>query len=199
MALASKFYTKKASKAFNLCPYRRTCCPRMQKTFGRKTSPKKRQHPLHYQVPDVVFPKHDPTFCPRLWSSTMLLRGGTRGSTVRGNVVINSTVPRRWDTAKRFRPASLWHLKITNTIDPWICHRNLIRSWVRSTIEYHSDPQPWPKPKTASKLKPDNWFSAQEMRVVGVACMKRTPTRNYTSSKWRQTILGSMPWITKKN
>ena len=59
-----------------------------------------------YQVPDVVFPKHGPTFCPRLWSSTMLARGGTRGSTVRGNVVINSTVPRRWDTAKRFRPAS---------------------------------------------------------------------------------------------
>ena len=41
-----------------------------------------------YQVPDVVFPKHGPTFCPRLWASTMLLRGGTRGSTVRGNVVI---------------------------------------------------------------------------------------------------------------
>ena len=59
-----------------------------------------------YQVPDVVFPKHGPTFYPRLWSSTMLLRGGTRGSTVRGNVLINSTVPRRWDTAKRFRPAS---------------------------------------------------------------------------------------------
>ena len=38
----------------------------------------------------------------------MLLRGGTRGyrSTVRGNVVINSTVQRRWVTAKRFRPAS---------------------------------------------------------------------------------------------
>ena len=31
-----------------------------------------------YHVPDVVFPKHGPTFCPRLWSSTMLLRGGTR-------------------------------------------------------------------------------------------------------------------------
>ena len=30
------------------------------------------------------------------------------------------------------------------------------------------------------------------MRVVGVACMKRTPARNYTGSKWRQTILGSM-------
>ena len=87
-----------------------------------------------------------------------------------GNVVINSTVPRRWDTAKQFRPASRWHLKITNTIDPWICHRNL-RSWVRSTTEYHSDPQPWPKPKTASKLKPDNWFSAQESNASGWSCM----------------------------
>ena len=32
------------------------------------------------------------------------------------------------------------------------------------------------------------------MRVVGVACMKRTPARNSTGSKWRQTILGSMDW-----
>ena len=55
-----------------------------------------------YQVRDVVFPKNGPTFCPRLWSSAVLLTGGTRGSTVRGNVVINSTVPRRWDTAKDF-------------------------------------------------------------------------------------------------
>ena len=62
-----------------------------------------------YQGPDVVFPKHGPTFCPRLWSSTMLLRGGTRGFTVRDNVVINSrdcTTTMAWDTAKRFRPAS---------------------------------------------------------------------------------------------
>ena len=59
-----------------------------------------------YQVPDVVLPKHGPTFCPRVWSSMMLLRGGTRGSTVRGNVVVTSTVPRRCDNAKQFRPAS---------------------------------------------------------------------------------------------
>ena len=42
-----------------------------------------------YRVSDVVFPKHGPTFRPRLWSSMMLLRGGTRGSTVRGNILIN--------------------------------------------------------------------------------------------------------------
>ena len=113
----------------------------------------------HYQIPDVVLPKHGPTFGPRLWSSTMLLRGWIRGSTVRGTVVINSTVPWRWDTAKRFWPASRWHLKTTNTIDPWICHRNLSSS-VRSTTEYHSDPQSWPKPKTK------NCFQTQTRRRV---------------------------------
>ena len=94
-----------------------------------------------YQVLDVVFHKHGRSSSPHLWCSTMLLRDETRGSTVRGNVAIISTVPQPWDAAKRFRPASRWHFKITNTIDPWICHRNL-RSSVRSSTEYHSNPQP---------------------------------------------------------
>ena len=53
-------------------------------TEGRthECSDKRRILAGRHQVPDVVFPKHGPTFCPRLWSSTMLLRGGTRGSTV---------------------------------------------------------------------------------------------------------------------
>ena len=52
------------------------------------------------QVPDVVFPKHGPTFCPRLCSGMMLSRGGTRWSTVRANVVINSAVPQGWDMGR---------------------------------------------------------------------------------------------------
>ena len=81
-------------------------------------------------------------------------------------------IPRRWDSAKQFRPASRWHLKITNTIDLWICHRNL-RYWMGSTTEYQSDPQPWPKPKTASKLKPDK-FPTMEGDARGRSCMHET-------------------------
>ena len=123
-----------------------------------------------YQVPDMVFPKHGPTFCSRLWPRTMLLRGGIHGSTVRGNVGVNSTVPQRLDPAKRFRPASRWHLKTTNTIDPLICHWNL-RSSVRSTtstipILSHDQNQ-----RLLPNSPPNDRFSAQESNASGRSCM----------------------------
>ena len=119
----------------------------------------------------MVFPKHGPTFCPRLWSSTMLLRGGTRGSTVRGNVVINSTVPRWWDTAKRFRPASpavaLENHQYDRPMD--LPPKPEILSEIHYRVPFRSSAMT--KPKTASKLKPDDRFSAQESNASGRSCM----------------------------
>ena len=152
-----------------------------------------------YQVPDVVFPKHCPTFCPRLLSSAMLSRSGTRAWIHRSrqcSTVLNSAVPRRLDSAfKRFRPASRWHLKITNTIDPCIYHRNLRPEWdpLPSTIPILSHDQ---KQRLLPNSNQTTGFQRRKaMRVVGVACMKRTPARNYCIPVQNGVRLSWDPWI----
>ena len=122
-----------------------------------------------YQVPDVVFSKHGPTFCFRLWSSTMLLRGGARGSTVRGNVVaLHCTMTMgHCQPISTSQSVALENHQYNRSMD--LPPKSEILSEIHHRVPFRSSTMT--KPKTASKLKPDNWCTAQKSNVSGRSCM----------------------------
>ena len=168
-------------------------------TEGRthECSDKSRIFAGRYQVPDVVFPKHGPTFCPRLWSSTVLPREllDPPFEAMYLSIAVyhnDGTLPSDF-----IKPTRIWKSPIRST------HGFATEAW---DLEWDALPSTIPilghdqSQRLLQNLNQTTGFQRRKaMRVVGAAFIKRTPARNYTGSRWRQIILGSVNWQQTEN